>query len=1281
MRRTRPWSTRAHLLWLVLAAVLPALGLLLYAGLEREREEGRRATARLIEQTDETARLQEQMVDGAHQLLATLAGLARVQRRDAGPCTEVFTQLQALNPRITVILAADPQGQVFAASIKGPPISVADRRYFQQAVWNRRLAAGEYVVGRLTSRPTLHLALPALNVEGAIQAVVVVGLDLGSHPPLAEGSSELPEARLAFLDRNGVVIHDHGFSPSRRGQPSSLDAFRRMAGSSRAGTFESLDERGTLRMVAYRQVRIPHEEDPCLVLRVDQPKAVALGPARRNLVRNLALLGLAAFLAGAVAWWRGGQVLARPLGRLTVTADGLARGDAPEPTLAQGSREILHLERAIHDMARALSEQVARSKDQEARHRLVLERAPFGILRLDAEGWPEEANPALLNILKVDWQRLRSIQFEQIPGTPQLRDALAAAQGGGAGLFDGRLDLGGGPAELRLMAYGLPGEGGQIHGRICLVEDVADRREAVRTLREREELLEAFFAQSMDGFYIALCDEPVRWDASADKEEALRYVLDHTRIARINRAMLEMYGMTEAEILGRSIRSFHDHDLAVAREDMRRMLDHGRIHTETDERRANGSQVWFEGDYIALYDAEGRVRGHFGIQREITERKRWEEGLRLSEERVRALFDAVNDAIFLHDPGTGAILEVNRRAEEMYGYTADNFRTLDIQALSAGVPPYSQAEALGWLQRAVGQGPQLFEWRAKDHSGRIFWVEVSMRPVILGGEPRLLVAARDITERKRTEAQLMEREQLFRLLFDRSPDPNLLLEGHRFVDCNPATVAFLGAESRAQILETHPWELSPEFQPDGRRSQEKGADMIARAHRKGSHRFEWIHRRLDGTDVPVEVLLTAIPWQGKWILHTAWRDLSERRQAEEARRTLEAQVVQTQKLESLGVLAGGIAHDFNNLLAAILGNLNLAQTALEEGAPATSYLASAERTILKASELTKQMLAYSGKGRFVVIRLDLNRLVMEMATLLQVSVPKKATLTTDLQAELPSIEGDAAQLQQVVLNLVTNAAEALEGDTGRITLATRRLHLQREVLAGLAPVQDLPEGSYVCLEVSDDGRGIPPDIRPRIFDPFFTTKRTGRGLGLSAMLGILKAHRGGVAVESEPGRGSAFRVYLPAVEGPADPEAEAPSECAGNASGRILLVDDEPSILETGAALLQRLGFEVRTARDGQEAVECLEADPGGLDAVLMDLTMPRLDGREAFLRLRALRPDLKVILTSGYDERESLRDLAGQGLAGFLQKPYRFQELSAALQAALNPSRPDGGIPPGARG
>ncbi len=381
---------------------------------------------------------------------------------------------------------------------------------------------------------------------------------------------------------------------------------------------------------------------------------------------------------------------------------------------------------------------------------------------------------------------------------------------------------------------------------------------------------------------------------------------------------------------------------------------------------------------------------------------------------------------------------------------------------------------------------------------------------------------------------------------------------------------------------------------------------------------------------------------------------------------VEAHLRQAQKLESLGILAGGIAHDFNNLLTAILGNLGLAQHKLSPGDSAAPFLANIEKTVLKASELTKQMLAYSGRGQYQVAPQDLNRLVQEMALLLQVSISKKITLNFRLASGLPVIEGDVAQLQQVVMNLVTNASDAIGDAEGAITISTWAMNLDGAYIASTFPTQNLSPGAYVVLEVSDTGCGMSQETLARIFDPFFTTKATGHGLGLSAMLGILRGHGGGLKVYTEEGRGSSFKLFFPAhpegVPAVRVTEADGPSHF----EGRVLMVDDEPVILESTATILAGLGFSVVTAVDGQEALEKFEADQDGFDLVLMDFTMPRLNGHEAFERMRALRPDVPVILCSGYSEQDIIHEFREQDLTGFLLKPYLVSDLKRTLQACL---------------
>jgi signal transduction histidine kinase len=389
-------------------------------------------------------------------------------------------------------------------------------------------------------------------------------------------------------------------------------------------------------------------------------------------------------------------------------------------------------------------------------------------------------------------------------------------------------------------------------------------------------------------------------------------------------------------------------------------------------------------------------------------------------------------------------------------------------------------------------------------------------------------------------------------------------------------------------------------------------------------------------------------------------DITDRRQAEDALR-------QAQKLESLGVLAGGIAHDFNNLLTVVLGNLNLAQMHLPETAPARPYLANMEATVLRATELTKQMLAYSGRGHFVVRPHDLNAVVRDLTHLLVVSISKKVRLQLDLEATLPAIQADVAQLQQVVMNLVTNASDAIGDREGAIHVSTSAVVLDERALRAEYRVEAPVPGRHVILEVEDTGCGMAPEVLERIFDPFFTTKATGRGLGLSAMLGILRGHGAGLNIASDVGRGSRFRLCFPAVTALVPLKAlEDPAPGQGPAHGLVLLVDDEERILQTTGLALEALGFQVIAAQDGLEALERFQEHRQELRLVLMDLTMPRMDGREALHAMRELDPSVPVVLSSGFSEKDSLQAFPDGGPAAFLQKPYQLKDLRAAIQRAL---------------
>jgi PAS domain S-box-containing protein len=397
-------------------------------------------------------------------------------------------------------------------------------------------------------------------------------------------------------------------------------------------------------------------------------------------------------------------------------------------------------------------------------------------------------------------------------------------------------------------------------------------------------------------------------------------------------------------------------------------------------------------------------------------------------------------------------------------------------------------------------------------------------------------------------------------------------------------------------------------------------------------------------------------------------DITETRQAAEERKALEARVQQEQKLESLGILAGGIAHDFNNLLVAILGHAEMALSHMSPASPGRGNVIEVRKAAKRAAELTNQMLAYSGKGRFVIKSINLNEIITEMSHLLDASSEKRATLRYDLAPTLPPVEVDISQIRQVLMNLVINACEALADHKGVVSIATGHFEASEQYLTESFFQDQLSPGRYVYLEVSDTGCGMSPETRQKIFDPFFTTKSSGRGLGLAAVLGIVRGHNGAIRVYSEQGKGSSFKLLLPASDKPAE-ELEGRKHVPGpewRGEGVVLVVDDEKAVCEIARQMLERRGFSVITCYSGAEAVQVFSEKSKEIAAVLLDMTMPGMNGEEVFRELRSRRADVKVVLTSGYNEQEATNRFAGKGLAGFIQKPFSMDTLIGAFYRML---------------
>jgi PAS domain S-box-containing protein len=511
----------------------------------------------------------------------------------------------------------------------------------------------------------------------------------------------------------------------------------------------------------------------------------------------------------------------------------------------------------------------------------------------------------------------------------------------------------------------------------------------------------------------------------------------------------------------------------------------------------------------------------------------------------------------------------------------------------------------------------------------------------------------EIAERKVAESALGASEDRFTRAFRLSPAAITIstLEDGRYLDVNESFVRLIGHPRETLIGHTS-LELGIWANPAQRASLFERLTLGQRVSEE-----EAIVVTAGGERRQLLLSAEVIELAGRRCILALFHDVTDRRRTEEALRL-------AQKMESLGVLAGGIAHDFNNLLAVILGHNALVLSKLPEGSEAHRHVLKAMAAAERAAVLTKQMLAYSGRGHFEIRPTDLNELVRQNVNLLGAALPKNVSLEGHYDETIPPLAADAGQIQQVVMNLIMNASEALAAQTGRVVVSTGVRDLRPGDLSVRQPTGDaLPPGRYVTLEVKDDGAGMDEALLSRIFEPFFTTKSTGRGLGLAATQGIVRGHRGGLRVVSAPGAGTTFTLLFPAsLEGLEDRRAAISS----SPRDLVLVVDDEESVREVINSVLEGAGFDTLVAGDGGTAVQLFRDNGAEIGLVLLDLSMPGLSGERTFEELRRLDPTVRVLLSSGYSEAEATRRFVGRGLAGFIQKPYRPEQLVDAVRRAL---------------
>ena len=785
---------------------------------------------------------------------------------------------------------------------------------------------------------------------------------------------------------------------------------------------------------------------------------------------------------------------------------------------------------------------------------------------------------------------------------------------------------------------------GKVVGSLGILSEVTERKEAEERLRENEERFRRFAEEaSFEGIVIH----------------------DGGIILDVNEAYAAMHGYGRAELMGSLLYS------ALAPDS----CDFVREKAETRYAGSYETMAMKKDGTIFPVEVHARDISFQGklvraaAVRDLTERKRAEEEIKEREEFLKAIVENIPAVMLVKDARDLRILRVNKGAEDLFGCSrdemvgrvahdlfekdlADSFVRNDRSALEKGEPSEIPEDAIRFK-----------------HSGERIWHTKNI-PIFdnQGNSQYLLSLSQDITERKRGEKALEESEKRYRLLFNSIDDALFVHEGPRdglpgrFMEVNDTACRRLGY-TKEELLQMSPPDI------DTPETVAALPPIMEKLMREGQTAWEGMHVTREGRRIPVEIVNHLFQLDGKSLILSSARDISERRKAEREREKLEAQLRQSQKMEAIGTLAGGIAHDFNNILAAIIGYAEIVAAHVPPSSSMHNGLQNLLKAAFRARDLVKQILVFSRmKSTGERAELNLAAVTGEVVGFLRATLPSTVEIREDIGAPNGNVLANQTQIHQVLMNLATNAAHAMP-DGGVLTVALDEVTFDSVTEAFTA---NITPGVYLRLTVSDTGHGMDAATVERIFDPYFTTKEVGKGsgLGLSVVQGIVKRHEGAIDVRSVPGEGTVFRVYLPAVALKTDPPAVEEAPFAGGTE-RILLVDDERAVVEVTRQILEMLGYRVTTRMNGAEALQAFLAAPGQFDLVITDFTMPRMTGLELAGEILAVRSRLPVILCTGFSERVSEEKAASAGIRALVLKPLKMQEFARLIRSVLDSSGP----------
>ena len=1189
---------------------------------------------------------QRQVAESTRQLLMTLTKVPDVRNQNIPACNRLFGELVKANPLYADIFAANADGLILSSGRPFVPYNIKERKYFKDILGLPDYAVGEYIVGGITKRAVLPFAYPIIGDDSRIKGLVVAGVDLQRFGHLFSDARLPAGSELALTDHQGIRLYTQPGQEKNVGKTDSPDILVRMSGDNNEGAFTASGNDGSEHLFAYKRLRLRDNEPPYLFIRVSIPKKTALAYHRKLLFRNLAVLGFACIAALIAAWIIGSVIISRQVKKLAETTKSLGLGDLKARTgLKYEGGELGQLAKAFDEMANKLEQKEADRKtaeealkESQERYRTAIEYSNDGVALVEGD--------------KLIYVNTRMVEMFGYASSDELIGQTVAVtvhpDDSEMVLSINRKRQKGEHVPSRYEFKGVKKDGSVVYIEVsatrvnykgvsvalAYLRDATERKLSEKLLKETEDKYRSIFENAVEGMFQTTPDG--------------RFIAANPALARI-------YGFESPQELLDNITDVAN-QMYVKPED-RRILQNlyatqGFVSNFiTQLYRKDGEKIWISMSARAVKDVQGEIVHYEGTIEDITQSKKLEDALRMAEREKSLILNAIPEVVIFHDCDM-KILWVNKTAHDLLAKKTDDFVGRSCyevwhnrdhicegcpisKALTTGQPHESEmTTSLGKI------------WYARGYPVRTN--EGSLVGVV---EIRL-----DMTERKQMEVALSQSEEKYRDIFENAVEGifQTTPEGH-YLQVNPALAKMYGYSSPEELM-SNVLDIGCQIyvNPEDRIRLQQAIE------KNGSFEgFEAQQYRKDGSKIWTSS-------NARVVLDAAGNTLYYEGTVENItdRKHLESQLLQAQKMEAIGTLAGGIAHDFNNILSALIGYGNLLHMKMDADDPLRIYVEHMLVASEKAVNLTHSLLTFSRKQ---VMRLQ----PQKMSTMVR-SIEKilLRLLTEDIELKVTTSDteitvlADVTQIDQVLLNLAANARDAMP-QGGTLRIETREVEINREFIRSYGYGEP---GKYALISISDTGTGMDEKTRQKIFEPFFTTKEVGKGtgLGLSIVYGIIKQHNGYINVTSEQGKGTTFHIYLPVVTTATEETKLAAIDVKGGTE-TILLAEDNPDLQKLQEEVLNSKGYTTIAATDGEMAIARFMEHIDSIDLLMLDVVMPKKNGKEVFDEIRKIRPDVKVLFTSGYTGDVVIDKGVYDSAVEFIQKPISPNELLGKIREVLD--------------